>query len=383
VPDDSKLQVLVCPLDWGWGHASRVVPVIRALTQNGFRVKLGISGDSGKFLREEFPGLPAFEFPSPAIRYSKKKRQVWSIFKQVPKIILHTFKDHRHLKKLLKAEHIDLVISDHRYGLWNKQVYNIFITHQVFVKFPRGLKIAERIFNFFHRQAIKKYQECWVPDDKKNLNLAGKLSDSHPSLNNLHYIGTLSRFQHHSQQKEAKTEYDLLIILSGPEPQRSVLEDKLNEQLAGSNLNILFIRGTRRPQKSSAHPGIKYFDYLPSERIQECIQESRIVVCRAGYTSIMDLVQLEKKALLIPTPGQCEQEYLADYLKRSKYFYSVKQDEFNINRDIAKTANYHPPEYRSGLLSLKIEQLSKASENKIRGDNCYEAQSKPGINLGR
>ena len=247
MPDENKFKVLVCPLDWGWGHAARMIPVIQTLREYNFQVVLGLSGDSGELLKEEFPELPFIKLVSKNIRYSKRKSQVFSIFWQLPGLIYTVYKENRQLKKILSQQHFDLVISDNRYGLWNSSVYSIFITHQLWIKFPSGLKWLEGIFNYIQNRLLCKFSECWVPDDREHYNLSGELSLIRSKELKTHEIGLLSRFKENGNTSDnAEKRYDVLVLLSGPEPQRSIFENIVEKQIRETGLKVCFILGTRR-----------------------------------------------------------------------------------------------------------------------------------------
>ena len=356
MPDVSKVKILICPLDWGWGHVTRMIPVIRILEEMDVVVVLGVSGSSGELLKEEFPGVKTIKLPSYGIRYNKRKSLVLTILFQLPKLVSTIIKEKRLLKKLLSTEKFHLVISDNRFGLRSQSVKSIFITHQLNVKFPPKLKLAEKIFNYFQHLIIKKYDECWVPDDKERLDLTGELSEVPKVLSDIQYIGILSRFETLNNYS-SKVEYDLFILLSGPEPQRTILEEIIRRQIRYSKLKILFVRGTREKDLPFNTGNILYHNYLTSSQIQEAMKKSGMVVARAGYSTIMDLVKLEKIALLIPTPGQPEQEYLADFLKRKGFFYSVCQEKLNLLEDIEEARKFAPPFYEDrGLLKKKIQE---------------------------
>jgi uncharacterized protein (TIGR00661 family) len=141
------------------------------------------------------------------------------------------------------------------------------------------------------------------------------------------------------QKKEAQKQYDLMIILSGPEPQRGLLEEKLKIEIQGYKGNVVFIKGTvEKDQKKQQIENVTYYNFMNSRQLEQTFNESETVLCRSGYTTIMDLVKLQKKAYFIPTPGQYEQEYLAKKFKAEGLVPFSKQDNFRIEnlKDIEK-----------------------------------------------
>lgn len=328
--------VLVCPMDWGLGHASRDVEVIHNLLQSGFEVILGADGAPLLFLREHFPKLEYLVIPSYKISYPNKGSMVLKMLYSVPKIIWGIWKEHQLLKEIIKKKRIDLVISDNRFGLWNKKVRTVFISHQLWIKSPKSLRYAEPIINRINHWFINKYDECWVPDFENAPFLAGDLAHPVKKSSNVKYMGPLSRFKLPlSAAKEdliAAEKFDILVILSGPEPQRSLLEQQIVAQLLKERFKTLIIRGKPGEFEQFEQENIRFINHLNSFRMRKFIIETPVIICRSGYSSVMDLITLQKSAILIPTPGQTEQEYLAECLKEKMWFYSVTQKDFELEK---------------------------------------------------
>ena len=336
------MKIIICPLDWGWGHATRVIPIIKNCVELGHEVWIGSSGTSERLLKKEFPNLNHVHLPNYRVKYSRFNSQIFAILLQFPFIFFSMIREHFIINHLVKKHHFKLIISDNRYTTRNKKAYNIFISHQLNVLFPKSIQAVGILFNFFQHKLIKKFDEVWLPDEKERLNISGALSDTTRNQDKTYEIGPLSRFKTLSTKEPANKKYDLLIILSGPEPQRSLLEKKLFRQLGNSNLNILLIRGTFQPLKIRPS-SFEICSYMDTKTLEETIHSSSLVFCRSGYSSVMDLIRLQKQAILIPTPGQTEQEYLAHWLMKRKYFYSTNQDNIQINKDLIKASAYHPP----------------------------------------
>jgi predicted glycosyltransferase len=178
-----------------------------------------------------------------------------------------------------------------------------------------------------------------VPDAKGTLNLAGELS--HPiklPKTPVTYLGLLSRFE----IKETEAKYDVCIILSGPEPQRTIFEKIILKDLFNLQDKIILVRGLpgAAPFQKLPNSSVVIKNHLPSGELNEIIQQSKFVICRSGYSSVMDLAKLQKRALLVPTPAQTEQEYLARYLNAQKLFYCVDQSNFSLNEAIKKASSF-------------------------------------------
>ncbi len=330
-------KILVCPLNWGLGHATRIVPILEQLNKQKFDVWIAASGDSLIFLKKQFPELNYIDFPNYKVKYSASNSQVFSFLIAIPKIILGTLKEHYQIKKIIKDNKFDIVISDNRYGLWHRSAHTIFITHQLNIKLPKSLRVFEPTLKIIVWRVINKFNECWVPDVKGENSIAGELAQPSSNLKKLYFIGLLSRYKNRKREKSKEKEIDVLFILSGPEPQRTIFEDLICNQIGNNRQSFALVRGTtkRRTQTYS----FPVYDLLDSEELLSLINKSEIIVCRSGYSSVMDLITLNKKAILIPTPGQTEQEYLAEYLKNKGTFNAVDQNEFNLEKVIQNVYN--------------------------------------------
>ena len=330
-----KLRVLIAPLDWGLGHATRCIPIIHELRSEGCEIFIAADGPTASLLKTEFPGETFLPLAGYHIKYGKNERD---ILLQVPTLFITLFRERRWLKKTIKHHGIDAVISDNRPGLYNRRIISIYITHQLTIK-THNLFTA-KIAQLLHRHFINKYDECWIPDYKEN-GLAGELS--HPDLipRNAKYIGALSRFE---KNPGVVINYDLLILLSGPEPQRSTFENLILSGLKNlSGKRILLIRGLPGDENviSSGSLSVNILNHLSSTELNNAIEASDLVLTRTGYTTIMDMVKLQKKCIMVPTPGQSEQEYLADHLNDKKIFFVEQQNKFSLPSTLKAIINFH------------------------------------------
>jgi uncharacterized protein (TIGR00661 family) len=321
-----KTRILIAPLDWGLGHATRCIPIIDTLIKQHCTVIIAAEGQIKTLLQKEFPQLQFIELKGYRIKYSQYK--IWmpvKLLMQLPKIIFRIYAENYWLKKAVTENNIDAVISDNRMGLYHKQIPCIYITHQLTIKTGKGF--TESIAQKIHYHYINKFNTCWVPDAAGVKNLAGLLS--HPARLPkvpVNYIGSLSRFE----KNETETKYDLCIILSGPEPQRTVFENIILKDIDQLQGEKFLIRGlpdeAQTPELKNS--SIKIKNHLPAGDLNKIIMQSEIIISRCGYSTVMDLIKLQKKAILIPTPGQTEQEYLGKYLQEQKLFYSIDQENF-------------------------------------------------------
>ncbi len=341
----TRQRILIAPLDWGLGHATRCIPIIRLLLKKNHEIIIAADGRPLSLLKQEFPQLEFIRLKGYGINYPKKGSMILKMFFSIPRILYGICAEHNSLKQLIKEKKIDVVVSDNRFGLWNKEIKSIFITHQLMIKSP----FAEKMLHKINLRYINKYDECWVPDVEGSTNLSGDLSRKYPLPKNAFFVGTLSRFSSHepppllsSRRGDEGVRYDMMAIISGPEPQRSVFERRLMEQFIETNLKFLVVCGkTEEEKRVRIYDHITLANYLSSEEIQEAMQNSKIVIARSGYSTIMDLATLGKKAIFIPTPGQTEQEYLAEELKQKKIAFFQKQSELNLEQALIESEKYN------------------------------------------
>ena len=298
---------------------------------------IAAEGATAALLTEEFPELEFLPLMGYRVKYSRKKILLpWKILTQFPKIIFTIYKEHQWLKNHVKKYRIDAVISDNRFGLYSDTIPSIYITHQLLIK--TGNSFTEKIAQQIHYRFIKKYKECWVPDFKEN-GLSGELSHPKNIPGNTKYIGCLSRFE---TENDLEKKYDLLICISGPEPQRTIFEEQLLNDLKIYKGTVLFIRGLPESNKQviSNTANVEFKNHLSGKKLNIAILQSDMIVSRCGYTTVMDLVKLNKKAILVPTPGQTEQDYLALYLKEKKMFFTVQQKKFILEDVLQQAATF-------------------------------------------
>ncbi|MDB5221918.1 MAG: glycosyl transferase family 28 [Chitinophagaceae bacterium] len=354
----AKAKILIAPLEWGLGHATRCIPIINELINQNCEVLIAAEGAAFSLLKQEFPRLTFLSLQGYRMKYSRKKYFLpLKILAQLPKIAFTVYKEHQWLKEKVKEYKIDAVISDNRFGMYHAKIPSIYITHQLLIK--TGNTFTERIAKRIHYFFINKYNQCWVPDFASGgeaNGLAGELSHPQKLPKKIKYIGALSRFKPDVSVKK----YDLLVSISGPEPQRTIFEDKILSGLKSYPGKALFIRGL--PEESEELKGenqLEIRNHLTAKQLNEAIQQSGIIISRCGYTTIMDLVKLHKKAILIPTPGQTEQEYLAKYLMERKIFYTVNQKDFVLQNSLqqADSFAFSIPEFNMEQYKNIIDQF--------------------------
>ena len=329
----------MAPLDWGLGHATRCFPLIRELQAQGADVWLAGEGAQAALFSEAFPELPLLHLPGYQVEYAKTKRGLFfKLLLQLPRILNSIWQEGRWLKRKVAGHGIDAVISDNRYGLYHKKIPCIFITHQLCIKVP-GSKRAERWLQKINYRFIQRFTACWVPDHAAQPGLAGDLShpDRQPAIP-VTYIGPLSRFEKLNLPEIAQ---HLLLLLSGPEPQRTLLEEKLISELVHYNGTATLVRGL--PGNTSMMPStnmIRIYNHLPQQVLNEELHKAGMVICRSGYSTLMDLAALNKKSILVATPGQTEQEYIAQLHLQQKTASTAEQSSFSLAEALDKASRF-------------------------------------------
>lgn len=326
---ETKQTVLVCPLNWGLGHATRCVPLIENLQQRGFHVILAATGRAQAFLKRRFPEISCIDFPDYQVRIPRSGRLISHLLLKFPVYLWRVRTEHKRLEALITEHKIAVVISDNRYGLWNKNAYCIFITHQLMVKCPSWMRFAEGMVHKGLLHFVKKFDECWIPDSASAMNLSGDLSHKYKLPVNARFAGHMSRFGTLSATvaRDTVPSYEILALVSGPEPQRSHFEELLTRRLNETAQRCCIVRGLPDQLHTETSGTTDLIPHAEDVVLASLIRNAKLIICRPGYSTLMDLLVLRKKALLIPTPGQTEQEYLGLWMNDQGYFNSITQHD--------------------------------------------------------
>jgi uncharacterized protein (TIGR00661 family) len=348
-------KILLSPLDWGLGHATRCIPIIRELQKQGAEVIIAADGSPLKLLQREFPNLTFEILPGYNVSYQNKGSFFFKVLGKVPHILKMIRKEHLMLEKIIEKHQINAVISDNRFGLWTKTIPCVFITHQIRILSP----ILEDIALHLNLRYINRFNYCWIPDTPAQKNLSGKLSHLEALPLNAKFIGPLTRF---SGNLNTEITYEIMAIISGPEPQRSIFEEKLKKELLRLNKTSLLVLG--KPEKTNNVQTINNLtvvSHLNAQEMESAVAASEIIVCRGGYSTILDLASYGKKAIFIPTPGQTEQEYLAKRFSEKGWCVFQKQNEINLQNAINHSLFMQgvPLIKQEGLLANAINDLLK------------------------
>lgn len=354
-----KKTVLVAPLNWGLGHATRCIPVINELLCQHVDVIIASDGSALKLLRQIFPGLKSVELPGYNVKYQKRGSFAWAMLRQFPSLLKSIKKEHELTLQYTDRYRIDAIISDNRFGLWHPSVPSVIMSHQLYTHQPGIWTILAPLLHFINHSKLRKFNEIWIPDTDTPLNLSGTLSHRSRTNLNTHFIGWLSQFDTPPVSTESVVKYDLAVVLSGPEPQRTALETLLLPQINIPGKKVILVRGLPTEYQKLNYTGIKIVNYLTTKELHEVMSNSETIICRSGYTSLMDLAFLKKKAILIPTPGQIEQEYLAGLCEKSGYCPTASQHQIDLPELLHKLTlcSGFPVPVKSDTLQQRINAL--------------------------
>ncbi len=334
----SKKRILIAPLDWGLGHATRCIPIIDELIKKNVDVVIAADRRPAELLKKEFPHLEHVSFPGYTIEYPVHANMAWTMFRQLPTLFRGISAEHKYLERIVRDNRIDAVLSDNRWGAYSGKVPSIYLVHQLRILLSDYIRWGQGLVDLANRLLIKRFDEVWVPDFDSPKNLSGDLSHSSLLPKNSYYIGPLSRL---TKIDGMRKDLDVLVILSGPEPQRTLFEELIVGQLKQTSLRSLVVRGIPETNtKMKLSDTLTLISSLTSSELSQAIATSHIVISRPGYSTIMDLSFLGANAIFIPTPQQTEQEYLAQRLKEQKICYSESQNDFSLTRALAQFNSY-------------------------------------------
>lgn len=314
-------QILVAVLNWGLGHATRSIPIIRDLIANQNLITIASDGASLSLLKSVFPELPYINLPAYDVKYPNSSMVVNMGF-QLPKIASAIRSERRMVHNWIEKNEVDIIISDNRYGCYHSSTENIFISHQLNLQVP-----FSSVVNRLHANMVNEFSRIWIVDDA-NRALSGNLSDPKwlSADIEISYLGAQSRLD----KMACDNKYEIAAILSGPEPQRTFLEEELCKKLARSNLKSILVQGSKSAEQIISNDNLEIIPFADAPLLSKIICSSEMMICRSGYSTIMDLAKLGGNALFVPTPGQTEQIYLAKRLQYQKLAQYQKQGKIDI-----------------------------------------------------
>lgn len=321
LPEIANKTIFFSVLNWGIGHATRSIPIIQHYLDLGNSIIIFSDGEAYKLLALQFPELIIHVLPSYNVQYKLNKLLFIDL-------LIQSF----HIKNAIQNERnviaqfhhhtpADIVISDNRYGCYIQGKENFFITHQLKIKSYKWVEyVGQKLISNF----ISPFKEIWIPD-YKSVNLSGELANV-DTKQTKRWIGL------ESIKREASSKsIDILFILSGPEPRRSQLEKKYLDLIPKIKQSVTFIAGNFQNQYAEYEKeNLTYFSYKSYAETLDCISMAKLIICRSGYSSLIDLYKLKKKNIIcIPTQGQPEQEYLAKHWCEKKWVKMIEEDDMD------------------------------------------------------
>lgn len=346
----SVKNILVCPLDWGLGHATRIVPVINELIAQGANVIMGADNRPLDFLMRYYPDNTVIKLEGFNPVYPEKGSMAWKMIKSVPKMISASKAARRSLQRIIKEHNIHAIISDNRYELCDSGIPSVFVTHQLNIQTNGIQSIAKPFINLTLSHFLGGYDEIWIPDSEDH-GFSGKLSRTGKYRSKIHFIGTLSRFSNQLSNKGER--FDILAIMSGPEPQRSLFERIISQQATKTDKKVAILQGRPGFGSRKTLENITYIPHAADDDFAWLLKSSEVIISRPGYSTLMDLAVFEKSGIFIPTPGQTEQEYLASKLNKERKAVSYHQNHFNLKDAIRKSSELDGLITRSNDKNLK------------------------------
>lgn len=349
-------RILVAPLDWGLGHSTRCIPIIRRLIALGATPIIGADAGPLALLQKEFPGLEHVRIPGVNIRYGAGQSQLWSMARQFPAMVRSVQAEKALFDRIRQQLRLDAVISDQRFGIRHPDLPSVLITHQVFPFTPLA-QTALRKLNIRH---IERFHQCWIMDEPQAPGLAGELSHGPSMPSNARFIGVMSRMDPKTPPTTGKT-HRIVAVISGPEPQRTMLEEILTEQLQRIPGDHLLVLGLPSTSVNEQVGNLRKVSHLDPEQLATELVSAELIVSRTGYTTLMDLALLGRTALLIPTPGQAEQEYLGALHMHTGRFMVQQQGSIDLQAGLRKAGggSVAAPQHGTPLLDAALTDLAR------------------------
>ena len=354
-------KILVAPLDWGLGHATRTIPIIYAFLCRGWKVDLAVSGRVAALYKGQFPDLEQIPVPGYQIEYPSRGfvMPLW-LLKNSTRLMSVILREQKAAQKLVQERGYDVIFSDNRFGFHAEGAYNIYMTHQLSIAFPGPFAALEKIGVVWHAREMSRFDSIWVPDFPEYPGMAGKLS--HVPKTKAEYVGALSRFADLDfLNMDWGKKYRFAAILSGPEPMRTSFEKallKAFEKIPGEHVVIRGLPGDAALPKAPSN--VKLYNHLETAEFARIVLSAEYCISRPGYSTVMDMVYLGANCIFVPTPGQTEQVYLGKALHSAHQAGLLKQDEISAKSLTAATREKHQSwnfNASGNLLSQAIDRL--------------------------
>jgi UDP-N-acetylglucosamine transferase subunit ALG13 len=336
------------------------MPIIDYLLSQGVEVVIGGDGRSLALLRHQYPGLASEELPGYNVTYAGSYGFFGKIAVQMPKVVRTTRAEHATMNGLVAKYHFDGIISDNRYGVWHENVPSVAISHQLAPDLPGPLRLLRKVLFDFHLFFLRHFDQLWIPDASGEDNLSGELSHKYPLPGNARFLGVLSRLRCLAAldtlpgfPQVSPRQADIVAVLSGPEPQRSILEQEIVDQARNLGRTVWIIQGKTEERTYRQEGNLHFFSFFNASELATVLRRAKVILSRGGYTSLMDFAALGcKHMILVPTPGQTEQLYLAQRLADQGMAVYERQESFDLKRaltDVEKIEGFSFPAQQADL----------------------------------
>lgn len=355
------------------------MPIIDELLARQIEVVLAGDGLALELLKKTYPQLPAEPLPGYEVEYARNHQHTLKLLKQFPRILKAIRAEHEALLDLAVRYRIDGIISDNRYGLWHPQIPTAFMCHQLAAIPPSSLRFLRKPVQRFHMKQINQFDVCWVPDYPGEDNLSGSLSHTPPLPPHARFLGPLSRFAHYQPNGQGfsfpelnDAPIDVVAVLSGPEPQRTLLETLILEQASQLDRPFWLVQGLtdRREIKKVGNAWV--ISFMKTHDLALIFRHARVILSRSGYSSLMDYASLGlRQMILVPTPGQTEQEYLAERLHDEGLAFSCPQEDFKLlaaMEGVQATKGFTRP-FETGRMTGALDDLLLAARQYHQENN--------------
>lgn len=343
-------KILIAPMDWGLGHTSRCIPIAQYYHNLGHHIFFAGNALQQQLFSASCPFASLLELNGYHIAYPQKGHYfMLKMAAQLPRLQQTIYREQQWLRQQMREHAFDIILADNRYGLHHPDARCILLTHQLHIQ--TGTFLGNRLVRYKVQQFINRFDACWVPDHE-DTPLAGMLSNHLDLKKPLEYIGWLSQFQfkNHIVAHPLAGHAYTLALLSGPEPMRTQLESTLLQQMAALPARQFVMIGGTQQQPASVANNIKYISLADSTTLYGYLQYADSVISRSGYSTVMDVVYMQRPALFVPTPGQTEQEVIARHLRERQWFPYTHQNLLNI-------AGIAPSKFNAPAFSSRLPEL--------------------------
>ncbi|MEK6968538.1 MAG: glycosyltransferase [Nanoarchaeota archaeon] len=322
--------------NYGLGHATRMLPVIMKLIEQGEKVTIVAKGNSLLMLKNELGDASNYELMQYEVplKFSDKGFSMFETLKAGPSFISLISSQKKWLENFSAKEKIDRVIADGEIGYHLKNKKSFFVNNQLRLLpgslLGDGTELLTDVFS-------KGFEKVIVPDDE-NGTLGGLLTSKTRFYDKkrLAYVGILSSIR----KKNVVRNVDYFISISGPGISKEVFTRQVMEQLHLLKGKVVVALGRPDLKEIASKGNAKIYPYLNRKQQESFLNKAKLVISRSGYTTMMELAEIDKKAFFIPTLNHPEQEYLAKFQKNSGRFHYSKQDSFNFKEDIDEAKQY-------------------------------------------